>query len=82
MDFVVFLSFRFDGLFGRFPRGKMCFEKCIFSHRSRCFIIFRVRSCSCLCSSSSSRSLSYFCSCSCSQPEEMIALMQARFFLS
>jgi hypothetical protein len=29
MDFV-FLRFRFDGLLGRFPRGKMCFGKCIF----------------------------------------------------
>ena len=81
MDFV-FLRFRFDDLFGRFPRGKGVSKSAYFSHRSRCFIIFRVRSCSCLCSSSSSRSLSYFCSCSCSQPEEMIALMQARFFLS
>ena len=29
MDFV-FCGCRFDGLFGRFPIGKMCFEKCIF----------------------------------------------------
>ena len=28
--FRVCLRFQFDGLFGRFLRGKMCFEKCIF----------------------------------------------------
>ena len=57
-------------------------ESAYFSHGSRCLKIFRLRSCSCLCSSSSSCSHSYLCSCSCSQPEEIIALMQARFFLS
>jgi hypothetical protein len=28
--FHFLLRFRFDGLFGRFLRGKVCFEKCIF----------------------------------------------------
>ena len=28
--FRFLLRFRFDGLFGRFLRGKVCFEKCIF----------------------------------------------------
>ncbi len=38
----ILLRFRSDGLFGRFPRGKMCFGKCMFFTSFLFFITFLV----------------------------------------